>query len=277
MNVYCKSSDPEKVKRILKDKLVLLTRPKAGSEEFQRKLDFEKADVIAMPMIDLQLKEDQSEMDAAFDQLETYDWLVFTSSAAVRFFFQRVEEQGLKMYFFPDLKIATVGEKTKVTLEQLGYRTNFVPIQFTAEVLAENLPDIEDKKILIPASDLSGSNYIEEFKRRGAKPAQIVIYNNVPVKYSEAERQDLKEKELDYLTFTSGSTVRSFHEQFGPPQLSFPKARNIYIGPSTAKVARSLNWQLDAIAELHTVEGMIESMKEIEKQNYDPTQTTEKE
>jgi uroporphyrinogen-III synthase len=254
------------VEKILKHKKVLLTRPVDGIEEFQRKLNFEGAEVIAQPLIQLSLKADQSEMNAALDALGSYDWLVFTSPAAVKFFFQRVQEKGMKMYFYPELKIATVGEKTKMKLEQLGYRTNFVPIQFTAEVLAENLPDVEEKNILIPASSLSKQDYIKAFQKRGAIPHQIMLYENLKRDLSQEEQEQIKAEPLDYLTFTSGSAIKAFNEYFGNPADHFSTSKVICIGHSTSKVAQELNWKVDAIADPHTVEGMIEVMKKLEKQ-----------
>ena len=253
------------MEKVLKHKKVLLTRPIDGIEEFQRKLEFEGAEVIAQPLIQLTLKADQSEMDVALEKLETYEWLVFTSPAAVKFFFEKIQQKGMKMYFYPDLKIATVGEKTKMKLEQLGYRTNFVPIQFTAEVLAENLPDVEEKNILIPASSLSKQDYIQAFQNRGANPHQIVLYENLNRDLSVEEQEKIKAEPLDYLTFTSGSAIKAFNEYFGNPLEHFSSAKVICIGPSTSKVAQELNWKVDAIADPHTVEGMIAAMKKLEK------------
>lgn len=247
----------------LKQKRVLLTRPLEGMEEFQRKLDFQGAEIISYPMIQLSLTEDQTPLNKAFDNLEVYDWVVFNSSAAVRFFFQRAEEFGLKLYFYPDLKFATVGEKTKMTLEQLGYRTNFVPIKYTAEVLAANMPDIEGKKILIPASELTSENYLDVFQKRGAQPELIQVYQNVPTSYNETEKENLRKQKIDFLTFTSGSTVKAFQQLIGNPALLYPEGRVVCIGPSTLAVAEELGWKVDGMANPHTVEGMIEKMIEL--------------
>jgi len=256
----------KQVEKVLKGKKVLLTRPPEGMEEFHRKLDFEGAKVISRPLIELNAAKDQSKIDAALDKLEDFEWLVFNSPASVKFFFQRIEERGIKMYFYPDLKIATVGEKTKMKLEQLGYRTNFVPIEFTAEVLAANLPNVAGKQILIPASNLSGQDYIRAFEKRGGLPHQHVLYENRPIHLSEGEKKKIIDQIPDYLTFTSGSAVRSFDANFGNPQHSFYPAQVVCIGPSTAATAAELNWKIDSVAAPHTVEGMIQAMKRLEEQ-----------
>lgn len=251
----------------LRGRKVLITRPLEGAEDFKRKLDFEEAEVINLPMIQLCLVEEVGEIKNALDRLEEFEWIVFNSPAAVRFFFQLTDRFQLKLYFYPDLKFATVGEKTKMTLEQLGYRTNFVPIQYTAEVLAENLPDIEEKRILIPSSALSSGNYVEVLSKRGALPELIHLYENRAVAYSDQTLAELKSRKIDFLTFTSGSTLENFCKSVGMPQLVFPSAKVICIGPSTAQRAQDLGVRVDGIAQPHTVEGMIEKMKEIAIKN----------
>lgn len=260
--------------QILEGKRVLLTRPEEGSEEFKRKLGYQGAEIFSKPMIQLSLKKDQSILNNALAHLEEYSWVIFNSSAAVRFFFQQSESFGIKWYFFPDIKFATVGEKTKLTLEQLGYRTNFVPIEYTAEVLAENIYEVEGKKVLIPASELTSGNYLEVFEKRGAIPELVTFYENQQLLLSQEERDAMRQEHFDYLTFTSGSTIEAFHQNFGNPELAFPNSKVICIGPSTAKVANSLNWKVNAIAEPYTIEGMINCMKELEqtkKKEYDPS------
>ena len=249
----------------LKDKQILLTRPEEGAEEFKRKLDFQRATTITFPLIELKVIEENNLLTQCFDTFDEFEWVVFNSSAAVKFFFQKAEEYGLNWIFYPNIKFATVGEKTKLTLEQLGYRTNFVPIKYTAQVLAENMPDIEGKRILIPASKLTEGNYLEVFEQRGSKPELVFTYENNLITYDVSAIEQIKEKDLDYLTFTSGSTVVAFQEQVGQPQEVFPQAKVICIGPSTAKQAEKLDWKVDAIAQPHTVEGMIDSMIKLEQ------------
>lgn len=251
--------------RKLSGRRVLLTRPKEGAEEFKRKLEFQGAEVINFPLIELSLKEDLEELDRAFETFEEYEWVVFNSPAAVRFFFQKANDHGLKLYFYPDLKFATVGEKTKLTLEQLGYRTNFVPIKYTAEVLANNMPDIEGKNILIPASELTSGNYIEVFEKRGAHPHLIKVYENKAVQYEQSVINDMIDQKIDYITFTSGSAVEAFVNMIGKPSERMTESSVICIGPSTAAVAQEHAIFVNGIAEPHTVEGMVELMKELEK------------
>lgn len=252
------------MKKNLSGKKVVVTRAEKQAKSLIDGIERTGGEALSLPLIQFAAMQDQSELLAAFKNLEKYDWLVFTSANAVDFFFDAAEAAGVKFYFYPDLKIATVGEKTKLQLEQRGYRTNFVPIQYTAEILAENMDEnIEGKHILIPRSEKASDEYLEVFLKRGAIPHAIEVYKNQNVSYSKEDVEVVLNQRPDYLTFTSGSTVKAFHQL----RLNYgleTSAKWICIGPSTAKVAKDLGYEITAVAEPHTVEGMVEAIKKLE-------------
>ena len=178
----------------MKGKRVLITRSVEDNKEFKEQLEKKGAEVVEAPMIEFKVAEDLTVIHEQLNQLETIDWIVFTSAKTVEFFFQIAANFGTKFYYYPDLKLATVGEKTKLKLEQLGYRTNFVPIQYTAEVLAENMDEnIEGKKVLVPQSNLAGNEYLRVFEKRGALPIPVIIYDTPPVIHTaEAFQERIK-------------------------------------------------------------------------------------
>lgn len=250
----------------MKGKKILLTRAAGENKAFRERLEKKGALVDELPMIHFSAVQELNEIHEILNQLETIDWIVFTSVNAVRFFFEIANEHRVKFYFYPDLKIATVGEKTKLKLEQLGYRTNFVPIQYTAEVLAENMDEkIEGKRILIPRSDQASDEYLRVFEKRKAKPIPITFYKNNAVAYSKQELESRLSKKQDYLTFTSGSTFRSFYENLQTNHIKLDDEKIICIGPSTAKVVESLGFRVTAVADPHTVEGIIKAIEKVEE------------
>lgn len=248
-----------KVNQILKGKSVLITRAAHQSKKFIELVEKHGGKAIAMPMIEIVELADKSEIYEALDRLDTIDWLVFTSENTVHYFFKYAAEEGIKFYFYPNLKIATVGDKTKLKLEKLGYRTNFVPFQFTAAVLAEDMDEeISGKKILIPRSNLASNEYLKVFEKRGASVFPLTVYENRETKYSSELAQEKLSKTIDYLTFTSGSTLRSFDRYVQQNTMNIIESKMYCIGPSTAKVAAELGYKIDAIAEPYTEEALFD-------------------
>lgn len=250
----------------MKGKKVLITRASGDNKDFREALEKKGLDVYELPMIQFKPVKELTSFHNYLMKLESIDWVVFTSSKAVEFFFQMANDFGVKFYFYPNLKIATVGEKTKLTLEQLGYRTNFVPIKYTAEVLAENMDEnLTGKHILIPRSNKASDEYIDVFKKRGAIPLPITIYENEAIHYSAIELKNVLHKHIDYLTFTSGSTYQSFHSNIMANSITLQDEKTICIGPSTAKIVEELEGKVDAIATIHTIEGMVEAIEKLEQ------------
>jgi uroporphyrinogen-III synthase len=105
----------------MKGKKVLITRAKEDNKEFREQLERKGAIVVEKPMIHFTQIEDLTEIYSYLNQLETIDWIVFTSAQTVSHFFKIAESYNVKFYFYPNLKIATVGEKTKLKLELLGF------------------------------------------------------------------------------------------------------------------------------------------------------------
>ncbi len=250
----------------MKGKKVLVTRSAEDNKNFREQLEKKGAEVTELPMIQFQLSKDLMVIHRQLEKLETIDWIVFTSAKAVEFFFQIAKDKGIKFYYYPNLKIATVGEKTKLKLEQLGYRTNFVPIQYTAEVLAENMDEnIEGKNILIPQSNLASKEYFHVFEKRGASPIPATIYENLPIIYGSETFEAILDKGIDYLTFTSGSTFKAFYQNMLNAKVNVKSEKIICIGPSTAKVVEQKGNKVSAIAAPHTTEGMIIAIEKLEE------------
>ncbi|HYP04607.1 MAG TPA: uroporphyrinogen-III C-methyltransferase, partial [Bryobacteraceae bacterium] len=69
---------------------IVVTRAKAQAGELSRRLHEFGAETIELPVIELAPLASYEKLDAAIDQLPTYDWLIFTSVNAVEFFLQRL-------------------------------------------------------------------------------------------------------------------------------------------------------------------------------------------
>ena len=76
----------------------------------------------------------------------------------------------------------------------------------------------------------------------------------------------LKNKEIDYITFTSSTTVQYFVEKIGGENVAYTKnAKCVSIGPVTSDKMRELGLSVDVQAEVYTIAGMIEAILNMEK------------
>ena len=77
-----------------------------------------------------------------------------------------------------------------------------------------------------------------------------------------AIRGRLAAGEIDAVTFTSSSTVRNFMAALGPKDTGgwLERARVVAIGPITAETAAELGVRVDAIADDHSIPGLLAAL-----------------
>ncbi|HEY5537180.1 MAG TPA: uroporphyrinogen-III synthase, partial [Acetobacterium sp.] len=77
----------------------------------------------------------------------------------------------------------------------------------------------------------------------------------------------LANKKIDYITFTSSTTVEFFVEKIGAEHLDVINcAKCVSIGPQTSKKCGELGINVDIEAEQYTIQGMLDAiLKDAEK------------
>jgi Uroporphyrinogen-III synthase len=71
----------------------------------------------------------------------------------------------------------------------------------------------------------------------------------------------LKNKEIDYITFTSSTTAEFFVEKIGAAHINaINSATAVSIGPQTSKKCLELGIAVDIEAETYTIQGMLDAI-----------------
>ncbi len=231
----------------LKNNTILITRAESQSEDFSEKLQQLGAKTISLPLIKTS-PINQTELSNSYNN--TFDWLIFTSVNAAIYFFETIDSKIVQS------KIAVVGEKTAQYIQQLGLTINFQPSEFTGKHLANEIPINQNEKIFIPRSIVAKNDLVEILENRNCSVTTLSIYDNTAISYTDKELTSLLNCKIDYITFTSGSTVKAFANL----NYQLPQTKAICIGPETAKIAKQLNIIIAEMANPHTIEGMIDAI-----------------
>lgn len=232
----------------LQDQKILVTRSKDQVNNFTHQLEELGAKVLTLPLIE-NSPIHENELHHQFNS-SPFDWIIFTSANAARFFFDTISPSSITS------KIAVVGSKTEALLNELGVSVHFIPSIFTAKQLATELPIEPHQRILIPRSNLAKNDIVERLEGRGGRVETISIYENNAIQYTQEELDGVFLQKIDYITFTSGSTVKAFIG-LGIP---LKNEKVICIGPETALVAEQHHLNVTAIATPHTTEGMLQAI-----------------
>ncbi len=237
---------------------VLITRPREDAAKFAALLRAAGFQPVRFPTIDIRPVEENLAWQRALDKWHCYDWVVFTSAHAVA----ALPADGPPPADGP--RLAAIGAKTAAALRSRGLELDLVPKTHTAEALVAALGDLRGRWVLFPAADIARETLPQTVVQAGGVLHQVTVYRTLPAA-PDPEGLAALQHGIDWLTFTSPSTVRNFValvEDAGLPPLALPGAPRVAcIGPVTAQVARDLGFRVDAVAEPHTVEGLVEAMR----------------
>jgi len=239
---------------------IVITRPRQQARSFKDELESRGAVPILVPAIEIQFPKENTRLDRALKKLNCFEWMVVTSVNGVKALWKRF--QALEIAGVPaSLKVAAIGPKTAQALVDQGVSPDFVPDEYIAEAILPGLGDVRGRWVLLPRAELARPALTEMIREQGGFAHEIPAYYTLPGKIHRESSLALKQG-VDLLTFTSSSTVRNFirlvrQEGLDPLVLAGNPAVAC-IGPITAATAREGGYQVDAVAEDYTIEGLLE-------------------
>lgn len=247
--------------RPLLGKKILVTRAKEQAKSFVKKIEKLGGTPIVVPLLAFRPPKNRERLQEALQKLATFDWLIFTSINGVRFFFQQIDEEHRKQ--LKNFKMAVVGTKTEQELNKYGFQAQFVPDQFVAESFADALLKWvnEGEKVLFPRGNLARSVIPTNLRNHGIEVFEFDVYETVAAKESYEEiRHLIKTKNIDYITFTSSSTVEYFADAIQGLEDEAQSVQLVGIGPITEQTALKHQLKLDLVAKVYTTDGLLEAI-----------------
>jgi len=247
----------------LTNKRILITRPRAQAEEFAAALSAAGAQALFFPVIQIIPPDNFSGFDFALQNLEQYDWLVFTSVHAVEAFFQRLNVLSIQQ-IPPGLRVAAVGAKTARSLSEHGLWLDYVPEEYLPERMLSGLgQNIHGKRFLLPQSNLARTVLADRIRSAGGLVSEVVAYRNLINQPDSSEMKELRAG-VEVVTFTSPSTVQNFvviTQNHGLDPFHLPgNPLFACIGPITERAAQETGFSNLLVASEYTIEGLIEAL-----------------
>ena len=246
---------------------IMITRPRNQSGSFVRGLEELGSEVIECPTIEIIPPDSYVPLDRTIQDLEEYDWIVFTSVNGVKEFLNRLQYLGKDSAALEGIRLAAIGPETAREMASHGIQVEFVPAEYRAEGILHGLNprEVEGKRFLLPRAATARDILPRTLKEWGAEVDVVQAYRTVPAKGSAAILSGvLSENKVDMVTFTSSSTVRYFVDLLSPVDLKkFCKSVAVAcIGPITKGTAESNRIRVDVLAKEYTVSGLIEAIVE---------------
>lgn len=247
-------------------KRVLVTRAVHQAGSLASLLRDEGAQPILAPTIRLAPPEDDGPLRDAVTHLDTYHWVLFTSSNSVDAFFDALENAGRDARALGGARLCAIGTKTEAALRVWGMRADLVPEDARAEgVIAALAPLLDDRaRVLLPRAEVAREVLPDQLRKAGAEVDVVSAYRNLPPNAAESERIDslIDPGEVDAILFTSSSTVQNLFDLLGDDAATRLNALALFsIGPVTTETAETLGLQLAGTSKAPTVESLVESAR----------------
>jgi len=234
----------------LAGRTVLVTRPRPEADALARLLERRGATAIVAPAIEI-VPVRSAALTRALGELAegAFAWVTLTSPRTVDVLAGHLTRGRLRA------KVAAVGDGTAERFRTWSRREpDLVPKAFTTAALGRAFPR-GTGRVLTPRADVAPEGLEDALASKGWSPTRVDAYRTrMPRSLPPEARTALRSGGVDAVTFTSASTVRGFVRAMGVVRGN-PKV--VCIGPVTAREARVHGLRVHAVANPHTVDGLV--------------------
>ncbi|MBX3166844.1 MAG: uroporphyrinogen-III synthase [Candidatus Eremiobacteraeota bacterium] len=230
---------------------IALTREPSQAKALQQRLEELGAEVVLCPVLRFIEPDDPGPLQQALAELESFDWVLFTSPNGVRTFFEALPGDARRL---GRARLAVIGPGTAQALAGQGLKADLVPARSVAEGLLEALAEepMEGRRVLIPRAQEAREVLPEGLRSRGAQVVVAACYKTImpdPPPRLEA---------VDRVVLMSSSAARHFRQLCqGDPEC-------VCIGPVTAQTARELGFARIVQAEQFDLEGVVKVLLSVQ-------------
>ena len=250
---------------------IVVTRAREQAGDLIERLAELGAEPIEASTIRSAPPDDVRQLAEACARLPTFDWIVFTSANGVKYFMERLLAGHGDVRDLKGVGLCTIGPATAERLGRHGIKVDLVPDDHRAEAVVDALrarEDLTGKRILLLRADLASNFLPRELRASGAIVEEVTAYRTVfegPEGHGEPDiYKMLLERQIDAITFTSASTVRSFVQYLGAePAADLLRTTVVAsIGPVTAEAAERLHITTTVMPATYTIPALVDALVE---------------
>lgn len=248
-------------------KRVLVTRAAHQAGKLSEGLRALGAEPIVVPVLEIVSPDSYELLDAALQQLASYDWLILTSGNAVeavaaRCSFLQVTVGGPR--------VAAVGKATAEAARKAGFQVAVVPESYRSEGLVEALgAAVKGKRVLLARAAVARDVIPEALAAVGAEVTVADAYRTVlPAGAAELLKEAVQSR-IDMAAFTSSSSVKHLAALARQAGINFPLegVKAVSIGPVTSATLSEAGWAPAAEAAVSDVAGLIAAVVRVAVDN----------
>jgi len=236
----------------LKGKRIVLTKSLREKDDIRESLEAEGAEVLQMPLIEVEGLNDPDRSFEILNGIATYEWIVFTSANGVKYFFETFFKAFKDIRSFGPARIACVGQQTAAAVNELHLEVDLIPEGATGVALAKELVEtgsLPSAYVLWVCGDKVNKEALTILEGKGEAILDVfeVYKSQLRDLASDPVAADFKKKGADGILFASPSAAESFVSQ--AKQLVRGKnakaPKTVSIGPSTSEAMKHCRIPMD--------------------------------
>ena len=251
-------------RRPLFGRRIVVTRSREQASALTARLEALGAEAIELPTIRVEPPEDPEPLRRMVEDVSTFDWVILASVNSVRALFDGLAAIGRDARALATCKVAAVGPVTAARLAEYGVRADCLPPKYTSSSVVEALAAIDDlagKRILMPRADIAPGDLPDALANHDAIPVVVTAYRTVPEDVNADQVKELLgEDVIDWITFTSSSTVRNLFSILDPDAVRAGSVRMASIGPLTSATLAEFGMAAAVEAQEHTIPGLVDAI-----------------
>ena len=193
------------------------------------------------------------------------DILVFSSKQGVKYFFDQLQNYDVEVLIFKKNKfIVAIGEATEKSILNRDLEVGFKPNDFSSKGLIveieKNIGFWQDKKVLLVGAKEPRLELSQFLTQSGIDYKMLPVYETAVVKKIGTEVADLMHnKSIDWVIFSSPSTVRGFKQYFGNATIKVAS-----IGKTTSKELFDNDFLIDFESQSSMIDDIIKEIAKLE-------------
>lgn len=246
-------------------KKVLVTRAQPQNSRLSQKIYELGGTPIEFPVIQIKDLSQEERICQEIKKVNQYNYVIFTSQNGVKIFFDRLFSLGLDVRQLGNSTIVAIGKATAREIEKYYLHADIIPKDYIAEGIYDRLKDQlqSGDKILIPRAKESRSFLVDKLSKL-CKVQELKIYETIlgeGIESKEEIRRLLEKREIDYITFTSSSTVKNLVKIVGDSEM-LKGVKLMSIGPITSKTIKDFGLKVYKQAKDYDIAGLLKILKE---------------
>lgn len=246
----------------LMGKTIFISREETKAQDFIAPIERQGANVLSHSLISFELRTSEDHR-AVLAQLNTFDWIVFTSANGVKYFYETLNAYKVSNSQVRHIKKAVVGKKTQQFLELYGETVDFVPNVFDAEHFSQTfIVEEQPAKVLLVKGNLSRKVIDDSLNQSNIPFETITVYNTIVNREVEKQLKDVLEQPIDAWVFTSPSSIQAFEEFIDLEDASILDQPCFCIGHTTQDQANRVGFKQTIVPYEFTLEGLAEAVSD---------------